>query len=118
MVNFVVVHRPGVDNSDTVPAWTQEISSNGESGAVNPVNVYNQGIDLFSQLQSNKRTLELGSDFEVVDGFTTFSKPESPGLLKSAVLGAGILLGFAYVLIILIELNKYLNRVEEEGFGN
>lgn len=101
--------KPGSDATNNVYL--------GESGAVNPVTVYYQGINLFEQLQNNKRTLELGSDFEVVDGFTTFSKPESPGLLKSMVIGAGILLGLAYLLIILVEVNKYLNRVEKEGFG-
>jgi hypothetical protein len=88
----------------------------GESGAVNPVSVYSQGVSLFQQLQSAKVSLELGSDFELVDGFTTFSKPDSPGLLKSIVLMAGIFLGLAYLLIILIEINRYLNRVEEQGF--
>ena len=98
---------------------TKEASNNvylGESGAVNPISVYSQGVRLFEQLQANKRSYELGSDFELVDGFTTFSKPESPGLLKSAVILGGIFLGLAYLLIIFIEVNKYLNRIEEHGF--
>ena len=86
----------------------------GESGAVNPVSIYSQGINLFEQLQANIRTLELGSDFEVVDGFTTFSKPDSPGLLKSAVLGAAIMLGLAYFLIILTA-PSLLNLIIEDG---
>ena len=88
----------------------------GESGAVNPVSVYSQGINLFQDLQNTKRSYALGSDFELIDGFTTFSKPESPGLLKSAVILAGIFFGLAYLLIIIIEANKYLNRIEEHGF--
>jgi len=88
----------------------------GESGAVNPVNVYNQGVSLFRQLQEAEFDYELGVDFELVDGFTTFSKPESPSLLKSMVIVAGIFFGLAYLLIIAVEINKYLNRIEEHGF--
>ena len=90
----------------------------GESGAVDPVSIYNQGISLFRLLQSTKTAYELGTDFELVEGFTTFSKPESPGMLKSAVVVAGIFLALAYSLIILIEINRYLNRVEEHGFSS
>jgi hypothetical protein len=90
----------------------------GESGAVDPVSIYNQGVSLFSLLQSTKTAYELGSDFELVDGFTTFSKPESPGLLKSAVIVAGIFLALAYSLIMLIEINSYLNKIEKHGFSS
>ena len=88
----------------------------GESGSVNPVDVYSQGVELFQQLQGAKVALELGSDFELVDGFTTFSKPDSPGILLSIVIMAGIFLGLAYLLIVLVEINRYLNRIEEQGF--
>ena len=87
-----------------------------ERSTVDPTKAYTEGVTLFQLLQDSKTDLELGSDFELVDGFTTFSKPESPGLLKSAVLVAGIFLALAYVLILLVEINKYLNRVEEQGF--
>ena len=90
----------------------------GESGVVNPVSVYNQSVSLFNLLQSTKRALALGSDFEVVDGFTTFSKPESPSLVKAAVYSMGLWLLLAYGLIVLIEINNYLNRIEEKGFAS
>jgi hypothetical protein len=88
----------------------------GESGAVNPVTVYSQGVTLFEQLQGYKRSLELGSDFELVDGFTVFSKPDSPGLIKLSVIMMALFVGLAYGIILLIEINKYLNRIEEHGF--
>ncbi len=88
----------------------------GESGAVDPVRVYSQGVSLFRMLQTEKTAYELGSDFEVVDGFTTFSKPDSAGMLKATVISIGLWLVLAYGLIILIEVNKYLNRIEEHGF--
>ena len=90
----------------------------GESGVVDPVSVYNQGVSLFRLLQSTKQALDLGSDFEVVDGFTIFSKPDSPSLAKAAVYAMLFYLALAYGLIMLIEINKYLNRVEEKGFKN
>lgn len=98
-----------------------EASSNlilGESGVLDPTRAYSQGVDLFKQLQEAKTDYELGSDFELVDGFTTFSKPDSPSLVKSMAMFIGVFLGLAYGLILLIEINKYLNRIEEEGFRN
>jgi hypothetical protein len=80
------------------------------------VRIYSQGVILFELLQETKTEYELGTDFELVDGFTTFSKPESPGLLKSIVLLTAISLGLGYLLIMLIEINRYLNRIEEHGF--
>lgn len=89
----------------------------GESGAMNPTEVYSEGVRLYRQLLSIRENLELGSDFELVDGFTVFSKPESAGLLKASVLSALIFLGIGYLLIMLIEINKYLNKVEKERFS-
>ena len=89
-----------------------------ERSTVDPTKAYAEGVTLFQILQDSKTDLELGSDFELVDGFTTFSKPESPGLLKSAVLLAGIFLALAYTLILIIEINRYLNRIEEHGFSS
>jgi hypothetical protein len=89
-----------------------------ERSSVDPTRAYTEGVTLFKLLQDSKTELELGSDFEVVDGFTTFSKPESPGLVKSAILVAGIFLALAYVFIMLIEINSYLNKIEEHGFKN
>ena len=85
---------------------------------VDPVSVYNQGVIIFDRLLQARQAYELGSDFELVDGFTTFTKPESPSLVKAAVMGAVLAVVLAYLLILLIEINKYLNRVEKEGFGS
>ena len=97
-----------------------ETSSNvyvGESGAMNPTEVYSEGVSLYRQLLNVREEMELGSDFELIDGFTSFSKPESPGLLKASVMTALIFLGLGYLLIILIEINRYLDKVEKEEFN-
>lgn len=89
-----------------------------ERSSADPTRAYTEGVTLFALLQDSKTDLELGSDFELVDGFTTFSKPESPGLFKSAILVAGIFLALSYLLIMFIEINSYLNKIEEHGFKN
>ncbi len=89
----------------------------GESGALDPVRFYSQSVKLYEQLQETQQQVELGDDFEVIDGFTAFSKPESPGLIKATALSVLYFLGLAYLIIIFIETNKYLNKVEKERFN-
>jgi len=97
-----------------------ETSSNslliGESSGLDPVRFYAQSIRLYEQLQETQQQLELGDDFEVIDGFTVFSKPESPGIIKAIALSMLLFIGLAYLIIILLEINKYLNNVEKERF--
>jgi len=88
----------------------------GESGAVNPVSIYTQGNYLYRQLQATKLAHALGSHFELIDGFASFNTPESPNIKKATMSAIGLFLALAYGLIILIEINKYLNRIEKEGF--
>jgi hypothetical protein len=51
----------------------------------------------------------------LVDGFTTYAKPESPGLLKWGFFSGLVGLGVAYIIIILIAFNRYLTKVEQEN---
>ncbi len=88
----------------------------GESGNLNPTTFYNQSIDLYKQLQKTETALELGTDFEVRDSFTVFTEPSSPSIKKEIAYAMAIFLGLAYALILLVEINKYLSRVEKERF--
>ncbi len=88
----------------------------GESGTLDPTSFYNQSVNLYRQLQNAQEHVELGDDFEVIDGFTAFSKPESPNVKDAAMTTGIIFLGIGYLLIFLIEINKYLNKVEKERF--
>lgn len=90
----------------------------GESGSLNPVSFYSQSGIIYRQMQGTQRSVALGDDFELIAGFTTFSKPESPSLKNSAMSTGLIFLGIGYLLIFLIEINKYLNRIEKDGFKN
>ena len=88
----------------------------GESGMLDPTSFYDQSVSLYRQLQYAQKRAELGDDFELIDGFTVFSKPESPGLVKTTLSSLLTFMGISYLLIILIETNRYLNRVEKERF--
>lgn len=106
-------------NLKTMAKRPNESSNNvyvGENGLMNPTDVYNQGVYLYSRLLNAREKLELGSDFEVIDGFTVFSQPENPSSIRAGWYGLVAGLGLGYLLIILIVINKYLNRVERTGF--
>lgn len=88
----------------------------GESGLLDPVNFYTKSVSLYEMLQIAQEQVELGDDFEVIDGFTVFSKPESPSLIKATTFSIIIFLGLGYLLVLFIETNKYLNKIEKERF--
>ncbi len=90
----------------------------GESGSLDPVRFYSQSVFLYGKLQEAEEKITLADDFEVIDGFTVFSKPESPSTIIAIVISLLGFIGLAYVLIIFIETNKYLNKVEKERFNN
>jgi len=89
----------------------------GESGTLNPSGFYNQSIALYKVLQSTETNLELGVDFEVRDSFTVFTVPESPSILKAIVYSIIFFFGLGYLLILFIETNKYLAKIEKERFS-
>ncbi len=90
----------------------------GESSLLDPVSFYSQSKDIYEQIGLLEQRLMLGNDFELIDGFTTFSKPKSPDLIKATAFSMLYAIGLAYLIIVFIEINKYLNRVEQERFKN
>jgi hypothetical protein len=90
----------------------------GESGSLNPTGFYSQSIGLYKQLQETERAVELGTDFEVRDSFTVFTVPESPSMLKATAYSIIFFFGLGYLLILFLEINKYLSRIEKERFEN
>lgn len=86
----------------------------GEQYSANPVEIFKQSEAINYQIRFVKEKLYLDSDFEVVDGLTVFKEPESAGLVISIIYGGLIGVGIAYILIILMSVNQYLNRVEKE----
>lgn len=81
-----------------------------DRSVTNPIDVYNQDLNLYNEIQQIDRQLYLQPDFEVVDGFTEFSEPASDSLAR--LVAKGMLLGMAafYVLIALIAFNNHLKK--------
>jgi len=111
MVNLESLANEPAGTSNNVYVGDQKLSTD-------PLNVYRTDLGIHNEILSIDRSLKLQADFELIDGFTAFSKPESPGLIKTTAVSAAIFLGLAYLIIIFIEINKYLNRIEEERFGS
>ena len=52
----------------------------GEEGLTNPLEVFTTDLEMYTELQEIQRTLDLSTDFEVVEGFTSFKEPDSASL--------------------------------------
>lgn len=52
----------------------------GEDGLTNPLEVFSTDLEIYTELQEVQRRLDLSTDFEIVDGFTSFKEPESASL--------------------------------------
>ncbi|MBK6265918.1 hypothetical protein JKA74_12820 [Marivirga sp. S37H4] len=80
---------------------------------IDPLSIINKRDQLYQEKLRIQQQLYLTPSFELIDGFTVFSKPDSPGLLKIGFYSCLYGLLIAYVIIMLIYFNKYLNSVEE-----
>ena len=88
-----------------------------DEGASDPVSIYEEDLKLLNQRMVVEQKLYLQSDFEVVDGFTIFYIPQSPDRITFMLYGMGIFLLLGYGVIILIDINKYLSRVQREQYS-
>lgn len=79
-----------------------------DRSVTNPIDVYNQDLSLYSQIQEIDRNLYIQPDFEVVSGFTEFSEPASASLPKMIAQATLIAIAFGYLLVALLKFNKYL----------
>ena len=66
---------------------------------INPIDVYQKAIDLFSNKLSVQEKMALNNNIDVLEGFTQFTKPAWPKLWLNILLGAigGYLLGLAFI---------------------
>lgn len=86
----------------------------GDETLINPLSIINQGLNLYDQELSINRALLLQTRFEVIDGFTSFTEPEGPGLIEKMFWGGLYSLILSYSIILLIAINKVLNRIEAD----
>jgi len=101
-------------NYQNMAAQSRQGSNNvilSDKAVTNPIEIFNQDINLYNEIQFIDRSLYLQNDFEVVDSFTEFSKPSSAGLVKVSAVGILIAIGLGYLLVALFSFNKYLSKL-------
>lgn len=101
-------------NYQNMAAQSRQGSNNvilSDKAVTNPIEIFNQDINLYNEIQSIDRALYLQDDFEVVDGFTEFSKPSSDGTAKTSVIALLIAIGLGYLIVALFSFNKYLDKL-------
>jgi hypothetical protein len=85
-----------------------------EENKLNPISVYNESRNLYAENLNIKKELYLDSGFEVVDGFSSFSKLDEDNNLVIIFSMFGVCI--AYFFLLIKYFNRYLNKVEE-GLG-
>lgn len=83
----------------------------GDEKFANPVEIFEQSLKINNELLNVEHDLYISSDFEVVDGFTTFKEPESASLTKILVISFFLSLLIGYLIIGAWRLDKYLSSV-------
>jgi hypothetical protein len=79
-----------------------------DKAVTDPIEIYKQDKEVYNELQSVEERLYLQPDFEIVSGFTEFTDPASPGLVKSIAISILIALALGYFIVALLSFNKYL----------
>lgn len=102
-------------NYRTMAEQSRQGSNNvilSDKSVTNPVEIYNQDMQLNNELQLVDKKIYLQQDFEVVDGFTEFSEPSSASRPK--IIAIGLLIGFllGYVVVAVSKFNQYLSKIE------
>lgn len=82
-----------------------------DRSVTNPIEVYNQDLALYSELQSVNRQLYIQPDFEIVDGFTEFSEPASPSAAKMILYATLLGILVAYLDVAVRRFNSYLSKI-------
>jgi hypothetical protein len=101
-------------NYQNMAAQSRQGSNNvilSDKAVTNPIEIYTQDINLYNEIQAIDRSLFLQDDFEVVDGFTEFSKPSSDGPVRISAYAILIAIGLGYLIVALSKFNKYLDSL-------
>lgn len=80
-----------------------------------PLNVYREDIQIYKEELAINKRLALLDNVEVIKSFTAFKKPANLSLLKVIVYSGLIGLVAAYIIVLLLEANKALNRYEQKN---
>lgn len=101
-------------NYQNMAAQSRQGSNNvilSDKAVTNPIEIYNQDITFYNEIQVIDRSLYLQDDFEIVDGFTEFSKPSSDGPARISAYAILIAIGLGYLIVSLLKFNKYLDKL-------
>jgi hypothetical protein len=101
-------------NYQNMAAQSRQGSNNvilSDKAVTNPIEIFNQDINLYNEIQNIDRSLYLQNDFEVIDGFTVFSEPSSASPIKISAIAILIAIGLGYLLVALASFNKYLSKL-------
>ncbi len=103
------------ENYQNMAAQSRQGSNNvilSDNPVTNPIEIFAQDLLIYNEIQSIDKSLYLQDDFEVVDGFTEFSKPSSEGPFRTSAYAILIAIGLGYLLVALFSFNKYLANLD------
>lgn len=83
-----------------------------DKAVTNPIEIYNQDIELYEQMLYTQRQLFLQPDFEVIDGFTEFSEPTSASVPKIIVIAMAIGFALSYLVVGVRNFDRYLASIK------
>ena len=82
-----------------------------DKAVTDPIQIYNQDLEIYKEIQLIDRDIYIKPAFEVVTGFTEFTEPASPSLTKSIAIAILIAFALGYVIVALVNFNKYLSTL-------
>jgi hypothetical protein len=71
----------------------------GDEKLANPLEVFREDFLIYKELQGVERELYIQTDFEVIDGFTTFQEPESASLAQILFFSFWLSIVMGYLII-------------------
>lgn len=104
--NFKMVGERDRDGSNNVILADEQTT--------NPISVFNESRKAYAKKLDIQRQLFLTPQFELIDGFTVYSQPASPGLIKLGFYGGLSGLGLAALIIIISLFLQYLDKIERK----
>ncbi|HEY0740039.1 MAG TPA: hypothetical protein VGD40_01205 [Chryseosolibacter sp.] len=81
----------------------------------NPLDVYQQDLELNKELLEVNEKLFIHPDFEVVDGFTSFREPESAGLFKIVIIAFFVSMAVGYLIIGAWKFDALLAKIDTKS---
>lgn len=81
----------------------------------NPLELYQQGLEINSEILDIEKKLYINPDFEVVDGFTTFKEPDSASLFKILIIAFFVSVLVGYLIIGAWKFDAMLAKIDTKS---